>query len=58
MTPGGDWPCPMCNGRGRGGRAAGVPPDRYADWICGRWRPDGQEGAKARTDEKLGGVFG
>lgn len=55
MTPRSVWPCPMCNGKGYGGRAAGVPPERYADWICGRWRPDG---AKARTGENLEGVFG
>jgi len=34
MSPCDGLPCPMCAGRGRGGRAAGVPPERYMDWIC------------------------
>lgn len=55
MTPCSDWPCPLCGGKGHGGRAAGVPPDRYIDWILGRWRADG---ARNRTDENLESVFG
>jgi len=58
-----DGPCPMCGGRGRGGRAAGVPPERYMDWILGKWRPegdatgDGLDGARRRQDDGLRRVF-
>ena len=67
----GDAPCPMCGGRGRGGRAAGVPPERYMDWILGKWRGpaadggpegnamgDGLDGARRRRDDGLRRAFG
>jgi len=58
MTPTDGHPCPMCGGRGRGGRAAGIPPERYSDWILARWRPDGLEGAKGEDGREPQGVFG
>ena len=55
----GPGPCPMCGGKGLGGRAAGVPPDKYNDWMFGRRNPPPEpDGAKRRTDDNLRGVFG
>jgi len=44
-----DGPCPMCAGRGHGGRAAGVPPERYMDWILDGCRTTASAGAPPGT---------
>jgi len=43
MSPCSEMPCPMCDGAGWGGRAAGIPPERYLEWISGKWRPAAAE---------------